>query len=175
MSRAARLRRIILIILVALGILLTIGAIAADTLGFGPTPGFGVLQMFMLLLALTALTAAFYLYVSGIRPADTPRSLQADIGWRLSATGLVLAYAAGLADLLNIGTHVEPEFPRPFVGPLQLTGLALGIAITVIGMFLYYTSRGSRTRSSMDFILNGSNGSPASEPAATTRQNDDGK
>jgi hypothetical protein len=63
---------------------------------------------------------------------------------RLGATGLVFAYTLGWADLIGIGTHVNPEFERPFVGPLQLGGLILGMVMIMVGIILYYTSRGTR-------------------------------
>ena len=93
--------------------------------------------------------------MSAARPPDTPRSLQADIGVRLSLTGLVFCYVTGFADLIRIGTHVQPEFERPFIGPLQLAGFVVGLLILLGGMVLYYTSRGKRPSSSMEFILNG--------------------
>lgn len=141
--------------LTIIGILLVIGAAVAELIGIGPTPGFGALQTLVFLLGITAITVAVYMYLSSLRPPDTPSSLQADIGLRLSATGLVLAYVSGFADLIRIGTHYGPEFDRPFIGPLQLGGLVLGLVVLAAGMLLYYTSRGKRQSSSLEFILNG--------------------
>jgi hypothetical protein len=115
-----------------------------------------MVQMLQLLLGLTLLTLSGFLHMYSLREANTPRSLQADIGIRLALTGLVFAYVSGLADLLGIGTHVEPNFERPFVGPLQLGGIALGIVSITVGMILYHTSRGSRETSSLEFLFNGS-------------------
>ncbi|HCB49198.1 MAG TPA: hypothetical protein DEP47_06685, partial [Chloroflexi bacterium] len=46
--------------------------------------------------------------------------------------------------LIGIGTHVQPAFARPFVGPLQLGGFLLGVFIITVGLILYLTSRGAR-------------------------------
>ena len=62
---------------------------------------------------------------------------------------------AGLSDLMGVGTHLQPSFERPFVGPLQLGGLLLGAVIIVVGLLMYHTSRGVRESSSLDFIING--------------------
>lgn len=157
-SRAARVRRAVIVILSLLGVVFIIGAIIAELVGIGPTPGFGVLQTLAFLLGVSALTVAIYLYLSAGRPADAPQSLQAGIGIRLSLTGLVLCYVSGFADIIRIGTHVQPEFERPFIGPLQFGGLVLGLMTLLAGMVLYYTSRGKRASSSMEFILNGKKG-----------------
>lgn len=141
--------------LIVLGIVLVIGALVADPIGLDLTPGFGVLQTLAFLVGITLLTIAIYLYLLEMRPLASPRSLQADIGIRLSLTGLVLSYVTGFADLIRIGTHVQPEFERPFIGPLQFGGLALGLLVLVAGMILHYTSRGTRATSSLEFILNG--------------------
>ncbi len=150
---ASDLRRSIVIFLLVIGLILTLTAVAAEPLGLGTTPAFGVLQMAAFLAGITLLTLAIYLQLYSRRPDDAPRSLQADIGIRLSATGLVLAYTSGFADLFTIGTHVQPAFNRPFVGPLQATGLIFGLVAIVGGIFLYYTSRGERNRSSLAFLL----------------------
>ncbi|MCA9979851.1 MAG: hypothetical protein KDD89_03440 [Anaerolineales bacterium] len=148
-----KLLRIVIIFLFITGLLLIFLSLTAEWLGVDLTPGFGAIQMFQLLLGLTLLTGAGYLQIYTLRSADAPRSLQADIGIRLGATGLVLAYVAGLSDLVGIGTHTEPGFVRPFVGWLQLVGLAMSILLITIGLLLYFTSRGTRPSSSLEFLL----------------------
>ncbi len=142
---------------VFLGLALVVVAIVVELQSLALTPGFGVVQTFLFLLGVTLLTFGSYVYLAGRRPAGTPRSLQADIGLRLSLTGLVLSYVCGFADLIRIGTHVQPDFDRPFIGPLQLGGLLLGLAIIAAGMLLHFTSRGKRETSSLEFLLNGKN------------------
>ncbi len=156
-NRVLRVRRAVMLALSVLGVVLIAVAAAAERLDLGLTPGFGVLQTFFFMLGITSLTVAVYLYLATLRPPDAPRSLQADIGLRLSLTGLVLCYVSGFADLIRIGTHVQPEFERPFIGPLQLGGLALVLLTLLLGMLLHYTSRGQRPASSLEFILNGKN------------------
>lgn len=153
-DRAAKVRRYVTLTLFVVGLVLIVLSLAAEFIGLDITPGFGVVQMLQLLVGLSALTLALFLYVNAQRQ-EMPRSLQADIGVRLAATGLVFAYVTGLSDLIRIGTHVQPQFERPFVGPLQLGGLALAVLVIVIGLALYYTSRGRRPKSSLEFIVNG--------------------
>jgi hypothetical protein len=151
-EKTTRVRNIAVYLLLGVGLLASVLSLLADYLGLDLTPGFGVLQMVTLLVGITCITAALYGYVYGLRGANAPRSLQAEIGVRLGATGLVLAYVAGLSDLIGIGTHVQPNFERPYVGPLQIGGMALGILCISVGLYLYYTSRNGDHDSSMDFI-----------------------
>jgi hypothetical protein len=148
------IRRAVLIFLVILGLLFIVIAVAADELGLDITPGFGVIQMVAFLIGLTFLTLAAFTYLYGKRPNDAPRSLQADIATRLIATGLVLCYITGLSDLIGIGTHVNPVFDRPYIGPLQFGGITLGVVLILLGLALYYTSRGQlRESSSLGFLV----------------------
>ncbi|MBE2224729.1 MAG: hypothetical protein IAF02_24525 [Anaerolineae bacterium] len=151
-----RLQRILALIFFIVGVGLCLMAMSLDHLGLDITPGFGAVQMLQFLLGISCLTLAGFLYLHTLRQPDAPQSLQADIGIRLGATGLVFMYVAGFADLVGIGTHVNPSFPRPFVGPLQLVGLFLGTISIVAGMLLYHSSRRiSGGRSSMEFLVNG--------------------
>ncbi|MDX1663243.1 MAG: hypothetical protein R3272_05575 [Candidatus Promineifilaceae bacterium] len=145
--------RLSILLLFLIGNVLAIVSLAAELFGLDLTPGFGIVQMFQLLLGLTFLTLAGFLHLLSLREPGSSRSLQADIGIRLAATGLVFAYVSGLADLLGIGTHPHASYPRPFVGPLQLGGLVLGILSITIGLLLFYTSRGSRESSSLAFLF----------------------
>lgn len=152
---AGRLRRNLTLLLLLAGVILGGLSLSAELFGLDLTPGFGMVQMFQLLLGLSCLTLAAFIHLRGRRRLNAPRSLQADIGVRLAATGLVFAFVSGLSDLIGIGTHVTPSFDRPFVGPLQLGGIGVGILSIAAGIFLYYSSRGSRDQSSMEFLVNG--------------------
>jgi hypothetical protein len=155
-GKATRVQRVLAAVFLVLGIGLCTVAITAEFIGLDLTPGFGAVQMLQFLLGISCLTLAGFLFLYTLRGPNAPRSLQADIGLRLSATGLVFMYVAGFADLIGIGTHVDPQFARPFAGPLQLGGILLGIVSVVAGMLLYHTSRGGGTpRSSMEFLVNG--------------------
>ena len=154
-EKVTRVRQVIVWLLAGAGAVLLFISLAADSFGLNLTPGFGVVQMIPLLLGITCFTLVAFVYIQGRRPANSPRSLQADIAIRLAATGLVFLYVSGLSDLIGIGTHSQPDFTRPFVGPLQLGGMGLGILSILIGLYLYHTSRGRRQSSSMEFLLNG--------------------
>jgi hypothetical protein len=142
-----------------IGTVLCVLSLAAEIFGLDLTPGFGMVQMVELLVGLACLTGAGFLHIFTLRAPNAPRSLQADIGIRLALTGLVFAVVAGLSDLLGIGTHVQPAFERPFVGPLQMGGLVLAVISITAGMWLYYTSRGTRQHSLLRSML-GSRGHP---------------
>jgi hypothetical protein len=155
-ERATQIRSSLTILLSLAGLILSGVSLAAEFFGLDLTPGFGMVQMLQLLVGISCLTLALFVHLYGRRRRqNAPRSLQADVGIRLAATGLVFAYVAGLSDLIGIGTHVTPRFDGPFVGPLQLGGIGLGILSIVVGLFLYHTSRGSRDHSSMEFLVNG--------------------
>jgi hypothetical protein len=159
-SKTNRLRNIVIVILFVSGFLLLILAIAADYLGIDITPGFGVIQTVAFLSALTLLTLGTFLLLHAKRPKGAPRSLQAEIATRLIATGLVLTYVTGFSDLIGIGTHVAPDFNRPFIGPLQAGGILLGVLLILFGLILYYTSRGQRESSSLEFLVSKKDNGP---------------
>lgn len=150
---SARVRRIVTWVMFILGLALVGFALSAELLpGLDITDGFGVVQMAQLLAGLTLLTLTGFLHIHTSRPRNA-QSLQADIGVRLGLTGMVFCYVSGFADLLQVGTHLTPRFERPFAGPWQLAGLALGIMLITIGMLLYHTSRGARSSSSLEFLI----------------------
>lgn len=156
-SNTKQIRSTVIILLILFGLLLLFLSMAADELGIDTTPGFGVIQMVSLLAGLTFLTLGAFLFLHGRRPKDAPQSLQAEISTRLIASGLVLTYVTGFSDLIGIGTHILPSFNRPFVGPLQLGGIIIGVALILFGLALYYTSRGQRENSSLGFLVNDKN------------------
>ncbi len=106
-----------------------------DLVRLGLTPGIGLLQIGIFLFGTTVMTVGVYTYAYATRHRALPRRLREDVGLRLMATGQVVAYATGFADVLGIGSHYGAE--RPLLGLLQSAGIALGMLVTVAGIFLY--------------------------------------
>ena len=158
----ARIRRVVMLVLFGLGIVFVTLSLSAESIGLNFTRGFGVIQIFQLLVGITLITLSGFLYLYTQRLPDAPRSLQADIGLRLSATGLVFCYVAGFADLLQIGTHLQQCTTGevvagidcgPFIGPWQFAGIMLGVILVISGLVLYGTSRGTRPTSLLKFLI----------------------
>ncbi len=99
------------------------------------TSGFGILQIALFLFGLTFMTLGAYVFLYATRHRATPRRLREDVGVRLMATGLVICYTTGFADVLGIGSHFGAE--RPLFGTFQAAGVALGVLVIVAGIFLY--------------------------------------
>ena len=119
--------------------LLAVGlALAADAMGFDTTPGFGLVQILSLLGGITSLTISAYLFLNRRRVRGSEIPLLADVGIRLSMSGLLACYVSGLADLVGVGTHRGAEFQRPFLGPLQLIGLLIGLLFVALGLLLFW-------------------------------------
>ncbi len=65
---------------------------------------------------------------------NRPKTIIADIGMRLVATGYVIAVATGMADVFGIGNQPWPDVP--FFGPYQAFGVMFGEAAIAIGFLL---------------------------------------
>jgi hypothetical protein len=99
------------------------------------TPGIGLLQIGVLLFGITVMTLGAYIYAYATRHRAQPRTLREDVGLRLMASGLVIAYTTGLADVLGIGSNFGTE--RPLLGLFQAAGVALGVLVIIVGIVLY--------------------------------------
>jgi len=130
-SRLARLAVAIIVV----GFFLFLIGIFPDVIRLGLTPGIGVAQIAIFLLGITVMTLGAYVYAYATRHRAQPRRLREDIGVRLMATGLVIAYATGFADVLGIGSNYGAE--RPLFGLFQAAGVALGVFVIIVGIFIY--------------------------------------
>jgi hypothetical protein len=120
---------------VVFGFFVFVLGVFPEIIRLGLTPGIGLLQIGIFLLGTSVMTLGAYIYAYATRHRAMPRRLREDVGIRLMATGQVIAYATGFADKLGIGSHYGAE--RPLLGLLQASGIALGILVTVAGIFLY--------------------------------------
>lgn len=62
------------------------------------------------------------------------KTIAADIGFRLVATGYVIAAASGMADVFGFGSQPLPDVP--YFGPWQASGVMLGQVMIAAGFFL---------------------------------------
>lgn len=120
---------------VGLGFVFFVIGVAPDLINMDVTPGLGLLQIATFLLGISLMTLGAYTYMYATRHRALPRRLREDIGARLMATGVVIAVSTGLADVIGIGTHFGQQ--RPYFGPVQAWGVALGVAVIIIGIALY--------------------------------------
>ena len=120
---------------VAAGLILFIIGLFPGLIQMDITGGIGLLQITVFLAGLTLMVLGSYIYLYATRHRAQPTRLREDIGVRLMATGVIIAYASGYADVLGIGSHFGLE--RPLFGPLQAAGVAFSMFIIVFGIFLY--------------------------------------
>ena len=130
-SRLAR----IAVATIVVGFFVFVLALFPDLIRLGITPGIGLLQIGLFLVGISIMTLGGYIYAYATRHRAMPRRLREDVGVRLMATGLVIAFATGFADTLGIGSHFGAE--RPLLGPLQALGIFMAVCIIGLGTILY--------------------------------------
>ena len=104
-----------------------------DLIGMNRSPSVGFVQIGVWLSGLAIMLVGAYGAVRTIR-RGRPKSLRADIGLRLLATGYVFAMVASAADFIGIGSHHQPNID---FGRLQILGLLIGVCISLLGVLLY--------------------------------------
>jgi hypothetical protein len=101
--------------------------------GWDNSPTVGFIQVAVLLVGLGIVCVGGYLGLLALWKGRE-RTIAADIGMRLVATGYVVSVFAGMADVFGMGTQTLPNIP--FFGPLQARGIIIGQALIAIGFLL---------------------------------------
>ena len=123
-----------------LGLLITIIGFIIFSLGAKPewfgldrSPVVGFVQIAVFLVGLGVICMGGYIGLVALW-GDAERSIAADIGLRLVATGYVMAIFTGMADVFGMGTQPLPDVP--FFGPLQATGMEIGQGMIALGFLM---------------------------------------
>ncbi len=128
----------IAILIGTLGLMLTIIGLFPSTTGVEAQAGIGLLQILVILIGLMLLVLGALLFVKIIFYPTVRTNLAQDIAIRLSLTGLLIAAAAGLADVLGYGSHsAGDENNLPSVGAWQAAGMVLGFLVASIGVLIF--------------------------------------
>lgn len=113
-----------------------------ELLGLDRSPVVGFVQIAVFLVGLALICLGGYIALMAFWH-NSERSIAADIGSRLVATGYVIAVFAGMADVFGMGTQTLPRVP--FFGPWQSTGVQIGQAIICLGLLLLIPFRRRRS------------------------------
>ncbi len=116
------------------GVLFLLGA-EPGLFGQDRSPVTGFIQILAFLIGLGFVCTGGYFTLSA-HWNGYQKTISADIGVRLVATGFVIAVASGMADLLGFGSQVYPKIP--YYGPWQEGGVLLGQAVIALGFLLMY-------------------------------------
>lgn len=126
---------------VRLGLIVTFTGLFVFILGAKPqwlgldyTPVIGFAQICIFMLGLAIICVGGYIGLTGIW-ADEEKSILADIGLRLVATGYVISIFSGLADIFGMSIKDNPN--GSFFGPWQQTGVQIGMIVIAIGMLMF--------------------------------------
>lgn len=117
---------------ILLGFLTLLIGLRPDLFGLDRGRYIGFVQIIVILIGIGLMT----LSATGLLIAfwnGGPKSLRADFGTRIIATGYVICSFTALADAFGFGTN-----PLPYVllGTLQSRGVMIGIFVICIGLFL---------------------------------------
>ena len=127
-----------------LGLLVYLLGTDPGLFGMDRSPVMGFLQISVFLVGLAIICLGGYITLNSLWNGSQ-KSILADIGLRLVATGYLVAVASGMADLLGFGNHTFPTIP--YFGPWQVIGVIIGEFAIVVGflMIIPYPRRDHKT------------------------------
>jgi hypothetical protein len=116
-----------------LGLIIFIVGAKPEWLGLDHSPVIGFAQICIFIIGLAVICLGGYAGLTGIWGGEE-KSIAADIGLRLVATGYVISVFGGLADVFGMSIKDNPRVP--FFGPWQQTGIEIGMVIIALGMLM---------------------------------------
>ena len=123
------------VVFVILGLLIFLLGVDPGIFGLDRSPVVGFVQIAVFLFGLALICLGGYLALNTLW-GDTPKTIAADIGYRLVSTGYVIALTSGMADVFGFGTQPLPSIP--YFGVWQATGVIVAQVIIAIGFILMF-------------------------------------
>jgi hypothetical protein len=115
------------------GLIIFIIGAKPEWFGLDRSPVVGFVQICIFLIGLAIICLGGYIGLAALWGADE-KSIGADVGLRLIATGYVISVFTGMADIFGMTVQANPRIP--FFGPWQQAGVEIGMAVVAIGMLL---------------------------------------
>lgn len=121
------------LVITVLGFLLFVLGAAPQVYGLDRSPVIGFVQISVFLVGLGMICLGGFISLNALWNGEE-KSILADIGLRLVATGYMITVATGLADVFGLGTQPLPGVP--LFGPWQEVGVLIGEVVIGIGLLL---------------------------------------
>lgn len=131
------------LIMTLVGFVVFLIGIRPQFFGLDRSPVIGFVQIAVFLIGLAMICIGGYISLAGVWN-NTPRSIAADIGLRLVATGYVVAVFAGMADVFGVGSHPLPGVP--YFGIWQVRGVEIAEGIIALGFLMLLPYRGHEAK-----------------------------
>jgi hypothetical protein len=119
--------------LVIFGLLVFLLGARPAIFGADRSPVVGFVQIAVFLIGLAIICIGGYITLMAFW-RNGSRTIPADIGSRLVATGYVVAVFSGMADVFGFGTQLRPRVP--FFGPWQAVGVQIGEVLIACGFLM---------------------------------------
>jgi hypothetical protein len=125
-------------VIAVVGFFVFILGTSPELFGLDRSPVVGFVQITVFLIGLAIICIGGYLTLMSLWRGQK-RSITADIGLRLIATGYVVAVVSGMADVFGVGSQPWPEVPS--FGRWQSRGVLIGEIVIAIGFILMLPPR----------------------------------
>jgi hypothetical protein len=129
----SRMRVRVGLVITVLGMFFFLLGARPQLFGLDRSPVVGFVQIAVFLVGLAIVCIGGYVSLMAFW-RNGNRTIPADIGSRLVATGYVVAVFSGMADVFGFGSQPPPKVP--FFGPWQAIGVQIGEALVAIGFLL---------------------------------------
>lgn len=127
-------RRLLLrLSVVVLGLIIFVLGVNPAFFGMDRSPVVGFVQIAVFLVGLAVICLGGFFTLTALW-AGQEKSIAADIGYRLVATGYVIAAASGMADVFGFGSQPFPS--TPYFGQWQALGVIAGELFIIFGFLL---------------------------------------
>jgi len=133
LSYPSRNRIQISLLLTLVGLVVFLLGARPSLFGLDRSPVVGFVQIAVFSVGLGIICLGGYIGLTGFWK-NGYRTIAADFGSRLVATGYVVAVFAGMADVFGMGTQILPRVL--YFGPWQATGVEIGELVIAIGLIL---------------------------------------
>ncbi len=125
-------------IITVVGFFVFLMGTSPELFGLDRSPVIGFVQISVFLIGLAIICIGGYMSLMSLWRGH-PRTISADIGLRLVATGYVISVAAGMADVFGFGSQPWPLIPS--FGRWQSRGVPIGEVMIAIGFLLMLPPR----------------------------------
>jgi hypothetical protein len=125
-------------IITVMGFVVFIMGTSPELFGLDRSPVIGFVQITVFLIGLAIICIGGYISLLSIWQGR-PRTISADIGLRLVATGYVVSVVSGMADVFGFGSQPWPLIPS--FGRWQSRGVLIGEVVIALGFLLMLPPR----------------------------------